>query len=74
MCKQRGKTWEGADPQCAFENGIFSSENWNCATADEALSKLMLVRSGKVIESANSYSPNNRMEEIKAKELIGCQV
>lgn len=34
MCRERGKTWEGADPQCAFEGGKFSRENWNCATAN----------------------------------------
>jgi hypothetical protein len=32
MCIARGKTWHGSDPKCAFENGIFSRENWNCAT------------------------------------------
>lgn len=31
-CKKRGKTWEGADPICAFESGIFSPGNWACAT------------------------------------------
>lgn len=34
MCNKRGKTWEGGDPECAFENNIFSSENWNCATVN----------------------------------------
>ena len=32
MCKARGKNWEGSDPKCAFESGVFSTENWNCAT------------------------------------------
>ncbi|MCY8754773.1 hypothetical protein [Bacillus haynesii] len=32
LCKERGKTWEGDDPVCAFENGVFSPKNWNCAT------------------------------------------
>jgi len=32
LCKQRGKTWKGDEPKCAFENGVFSSDNWNCAT------------------------------------------
>lgn len=31
-CIKRGKTWEGDDPVCAFTNGIFSTNNWNCAT------------------------------------------
>jgi len=31
-CTERGKTWEGGDPRCAFEGPQFSSDNWNCAT------------------------------------------
>jgi hypothetical protein len=31
-CKKRGKTWQGADPKCAFKTGIFSKNNWSCAT------------------------------------------
>lgn len=34
-CKKRGKTWNGGDPVCAFEGGMFSDENWNCATMNE---------------------------------------
>lgn len=30
MCAERGKTWNGDDPKCAF-SGKFS-DNWNCAT------------------------------------------
>lgn len=32
LCQKRGKTWEGDDPRCAFINGVFDSDNWNCAT------------------------------------------
>ena len=32
-CEERGKTWEGSDPRCAFPGrGLFVSDNWNCAT------------------------------------------
>lgn len=31
-CKKRGKNWYGADPNCAFLNGVFDADNWNCAT------------------------------------------
>jgi len=31
-CKERGKTWKGTDPKCAFENGVFDSDNFRCAT------------------------------------------
>jgi hypothetical protein len=34
-CKARGKTWKGSDPRCAFPNGRFVSDNWNCATMEE---------------------------------------
>ena len=35
MCKQcelRGKTWNGDEPQCGFVDGVFTSDNWMCAT------------------------------------------
>lgn len=36
LCKERGKTWSGDDPKCAFdENGIFKGDNWNCATMNK---------------------------------------
>lgn len=30
-CEKRGKTWEGDDPRCAFEDREFD-DNWKCAT------------------------------------------
>lgn len=39
LCLERGKTWIGSDPKCAFENGVFSPDNWNCAT----MSKLRAI-------------------------------
>lgn len=35
LCTERGKTWNGSDPKCAFENGVFSTDNWNCATINK---------------------------------------
>jgi len=32
LCTERGKTWNGDDPRCAFESGVFSTDNWRCAT------------------------------------------
>ena len=32
LCSERGKTWSGSDPKCAFETPVFNTENWNCAT------------------------------------------
>lgn len=32
-CRGQVKTWDGDDARCAFPNGIFTSDNWNCATA-----------------------------------------
>jgi hypothetical protein len=33
-CEERGKTWEGDDPKCAFssKDKCFDDTNWNCAT------------------------------------------
>lgn len=30
-CISRGKTWNGDNPRCAFEQFRFSNNNWNCA-------------------------------------------
>lgn len=34
-CRTAVKDWEGADRKCAFNAGVFSSDNWNCATMAE---------------------------------------
>lgn len=34
-CENRGKTWKGLDPKCAFEDEEFSKNNWNCATMNK---------------------------------------
>ena len=31
-CKTIPKSWNGAERKCAFENGTFSKDNWNCAS------------------------------------------
>lgn len=34
-CSERGKTWEGSDPECSFSSdGKFRSAGWNCGTAN----------------------------------------
>lgn len=35
LCLERGKTWKGEDPKCAFPSGVFESDNWNCATMNK---------------------------------------
>jgi hypothetical protein len=35
LCQTRGKTWDGDDPKCAFENQQFIDTNWNCATLNK---------------------------------------
>lgn len=35
MCKTRGKPWKGSDPKCAFTDGRFNRDNWNCATMNK---------------------------------------
>lgn len=34
-CAERGQTWNGSPPKCAFESGEFSPDNWNCATLNQ---------------------------------------
>lgn len=34
LCRARDKDGEGSDRRCAFENGYFTSDNWNCATVN----------------------------------------
>lgn len=31
-CLDRGQTWDGSAPKCAFPLGLFDADNWNCAT------------------------------------------
>jgi len=31
-CVARGKAWGGDAPKCAFTSGVFSGDNWQCAT------------------------------------------
>lgn len=33
-CEERGKTWNGSNPTCAFEKNVFSPDNFMCATAN----------------------------------------
>lgn len=53
LCKQRGKTWQGADPKCAFEHGAFSTENWNCATMNKLRA---LVPENKVMRHVDNQN------------------
>lgn len=34
-CKERGHDWPGSPPKCAFLSGVFSDDNWNCATMNK---------------------------------------
>lgn len=31
-CEKRGQSWEGDPPRCGFVDGVFTTDNWNCAT------------------------------------------
>ena len=50
LCKERGKDWDGGDPECAFEDGVFSPNNWNCATMNK-LRELAEERETEYIET-----------------------
>lgn len=59
MCAQRGKTWDGDDPVCAFDTaGKFNASNWNCATMN------------KLREIADGYGL--RIRHDMAAASIGC--
>lgn len=61
MCRERGKTWTGGkenDPQCAFEGDVFSTENWNCATAG-AIRDLCDTRQGRLPEGVQTHCPED---------------
>src|ERR1017187_10290993 len=52
MCQERGKTWEGGDPKCAFPEGVFALDNWNCATANALRLLMGEVHTGDESDSA----------------------
>lgn len=70
-CQTRGKTWEGSDPRCAFPAGVFTPDNWNCATMnalrdlsdaldrswrdDNAAASMGYVPIGDALDGASGY-------------------
>ena len=52
LCEQRGKTWKGEDPQCAFLADTFSTDNWNCATMHE----LRTICEDRAVYNEDQYS------------------
>lgn len=68
LCKKRGKTWRGDDPKCAFENGVFSRDNWSCATI-HALRDI--VYEGQKLPSGIDYQycDDQKYATIKVSEL-----
>lgn len=52
LCLERGKTWNGDDPKCAFEYDYFNTANWNCAT----MSRLRIIAEqlGTIMRDDNS--------------------
>ena len=53
-CEERGKTWDGDDPVCSFdENGNFK-DNWNCATLNK-------IRDIMIQEDNVHYSFNEKL-------------
>lgn len=61
-CYERGKTWDGSDPKCAFVDGIFTNDNWNCATMNELRNlaeKLETVQRDDNSSGSIGYVPMN---------------
>lgn len=54
-CIERGKTWRGDDPCCAFERGRFSRDNWNCGTMNNLREAIKSTGDIKIIED-QSYA------------------
>lgn len=54
LCDERGKTWEGSDPVCAFPGDVFVSRNWNCATMNKLRE---LAENGSTSESEYCDQP-----------------
>jgi hypothetical protein len=34
-CETTPKSWNGDDRNCAFKDGVFSKDNWNCASMNK---------------------------------------
>lgn len=65
-CLERGKTWEGSDPRCAFPDGKpFERENWNCATVN-AIRDLITD-----MEGAPVYCDDQYYQTIKTGHIEG---
>lgn len=56
-CIERGQTWQGDPPKCAFETGVFVQDNWNCATLNALRETVSTV-----------YSEENRIAVIPNHE------
>jgi hypothetical protein len=57
MCRERGKNWAGSNPICSFPNGEpFTSEGWNCATANAIRDIAEATRDGVVRDHCGDQS------------------
>ncbi len=59
-CRERGKTWNGADPKCGFATGTFTAENWCCA----ALSELREIAEEQVFPSDDYNGKRWRVNDV----------
>jgi hypothetical protein len=69
-CKARGKTWPGSNPKCAFREGVFTTENWNCAT----MSDLRTLAHNLAVEAPNRMPRGFTYREDMAAASIGVVV
>lgn len=60
LCKTTLKSWTGGDRRCAFVYGIFSGDNWMCATMN---------RLRKIAKSARVYGDDQSIAVIPVPEL-----
>lgn len=62
-CFDRGKTWDGEDPTCAFVDGVFTSAGWNCATMNKLREEAQRIGS--------LWSDDQNLASIPVKPLDG---
>ena len=72
-CQDReGKTWEGAEPKCAFKHGAFDADNWNCATVSK-IPQIANRLTERTIEGVNFHlcATDQRYSTIYTQEIEG---
>lgn len=68
-CQKRGQTWEGSAPRCAFEHGVFTTDNWNCATMNEL--RALAYEAKAIAEPVRDWQPGWAFRDDMAAASFG---